>query len=356
MKYIDTLNEAWAQHLAPKRSDAPTVISTFAGCGGSSLGYSMAGYRELLAVEWDDHAAETFRLNFPDVPVYHDDIGKLSIQECLDRAAIQPGLLDVFDGSPPCQGFSTVGKRILDDPRNHLFREYTRLLNGLQPRAFVMENVSGMVKGKMKLAFSEILSTLKGCGYTVSARLMNTAYFNVPQARQRLIFIGVRNDLQIQPTHPAAIANLISVRRAIEGIASQTIGRPLCASAANVWKHIKPGQNGSAHHPESFFNCIKINPNEPSPTLVKSFGGAGVMMHWTEPRTLSIEELKRCGSFPDQFQFPGKFRHQAARIGNSVPPLFMRAIAKHIRSTVLSEVFLTRLGEQDAIKEQLLNA
>ena len=97
------------------------MISLFAGCGGSSLGYSMAGYRELLAVEWDDHAVETFKLNFPDVPVWHGDIAELSVEECLRLAGLRPGQLDVLDGSPPCQGFSTAGKRKIDDGRNQLF-------------------------------------------------------------------------------------------------------------------------------------------------------------------------------------------------------------------------------------------
>lgn len=94
-EYLDILDEAWQQHLAPRAEDAPTVISTFAGCGGSSLGYSMAGYKELLAVEWNDNAVETFRLNFPGVPVYHGDIVKLSVKECLRLAGIQPRELDI---------------------------------------------------------------------------------------------------------------------------------------------------------------------------------------------------------------------------------------------------------------------
>ena len=125
----------------------------------------MAGYRELLAVEWDDNAVATFRLNFPGVPVHHGDIARLSVADCLRLAAIAPGELDVLDGSPPCQGFSTAGKRDLHDPRNDLFREYVRLLRGLRPRALVMENVSGMVKGRMKLVFADILRELKGSGY-----------------------------------------------------------------------------------------------------------------------------------------------------------------------------------------------
>jgi len=88
--YPAYLEKCWQEHLQPKADDAPTVISTFAGCGGSSLGYSMAGFRELLAVEWDDNAVATFKLNFSDVPVYHGDIGKLSVPRCLELAGIEP--------------------------------------------------------------------------------------------------------------------------------------------------------------------------------------------------------------------------------------------------------------------------
>ena len=106
--YPELLDAAWSAHLAPREPGAPTVISLFAGCGGSSLGYSMAGYRELLAVEWDDNAVETFAMNFPGVPVFHGDIADLTVERALEMAGIRPGDLDVLDGSPPCQGFTTL--------------------------------------------------------------------------------------------------------------------------------------------------------------------------------------------------------------------------------------------------------
>lgn len=196
MTYFEILDAAWQEHLTPKDVNAPTVISTFAGCGGSSLGYSMAGFRELLAVEWDNNAVDTFRLNFPHVSVYHGDICKLSVEECIKLSGLmQPGELDVLDGSPPCQGFSTAGKRQMSDTRNQLFLEYVRLLRGLQPKAFVMENVSGMIKGKMKLIFADIMRELKASGYEVKTWLLNAKYFYVPQSRERLIFIGVRKNV-----------------------------------------------------------------------------------------------------------------------------------------------------------------
>jgi DNA (cytosine-5)-methyltransferase 1 len=146
-------------------------------------------------VEWDENAVETYRLNHHGTPVLHRDIAKVTAQELLDLTGLQPRELDIFDGSPPCQGFSTAGKRQIDDPRNSLFKEYVRLLRGLQPKVFVMENVSGMVKGNMKHVFAIAMRELKASGYQVKCQLMNAMYFGVPQSRQRVIFIGVRNDL-----------------------------------------------------------------------------------------------------------------------------------------------------------------
>jgi DNA (cytosine-5)-methyltransferase 1 len=337
--YPAYLEKCWNEHLQKKPGDAPTVISTFAGCGGSSLGYSMAGFRELLAIEWDDNAVETFKLNFPDVPVYHGDIAKISVEQVLEMTGLQPGELDVFDGSPPCQGFSTAGKRILNDPRNQLFQEFVRLLRGLQPKVFVMENVSGMVKGKMKLIFTEILKELKASGYKVSARLLNAMYFGVPQSRQRLIFIGVRDDLGIKPSHPEAESVPIKAKEAIEGLDNSGIYLFPTKLAVSWWELCPAGDSFSKIHPKGhWFNQQKASPNKPFPTITKSVfvnGGAGVS-HWDIPGQLSIEMVKRASGYPNAFRLIGKYTEQWARIGNSVPPLFMRSIAKHIRSEILS--------------------
>ena len=134
--YLQILDEAWQAHLLSKHEKAPKVISLFAGGGGSSLGYSMAGYHELLAVEWDNNAVQIFKLNFPEIPIYHNDICHLSATECLKLAGILVGKLDVLDGSPPCQGFSTAGKREFTDNRNQLYHQYVRLLRGLKPKVF----------------------------------------------------------------------------------------------------------------------------------------------------------------------------------------------------------------------------
>ncbi len=323
--YLDILNDAWVQHTAPRAADAPTVISTFAGCGGSSLGYSMAGYRELLAVEWDQNAVDTFRLNFPDVPVYHGDIAKLSVEACLAQTGLQPGELDVFDGSPPCQGFSTAGKRAMDDPRNQLFREYVRLLRGLRPKVFVMENVSGMVKGKMKLIFADILRELKASGYRVSARLMNAMYFNVPQSRERMIFIGVREDLAVEPSHPRGQGKPLLVGDAFSKLKPSDIDE-LSPLYLGYWKKAKPGDAMGKS-----FGDWKMNPNRSANVIRKK---VSCLAHWAEPRWLALNEFATVASFPPAYRWIDK-QSAVQRMGNSVPPLFMRSIAQHIRTHIL---------------------
>jgi len=224
--YKQVLDDLWIAHQAPREPGAPTVVSLFAGAGVSSLGYSAAGFRELLAVEWDAHACVCLRRNFPGLTVYEGDIGKLSGEEALRLSGLEPGQLDVLDGSPPCQGFSTAGKRLMDDPRNQLFREYVRLLGAFQPKVLIMENVSGLVKGKMKLVFAEILRTLRGMGYDTKAWLLNAKNYGIPQSRERMIFVGVREDLLgVEPEVPRGSDRGITFREAVEGTTSKR--RPL---------------------------------------------------------------------------------------------------------------------------------
>jgi DNA (cytosine-5)-methyltransferase 1 len=333
-KYLDILDDAWQEHLKPKAATAPTVISTFAGCGGSSLGYSMAGFRELLAVEWDQNAVDTFKINFPEVPVYHGDIAKLSVEEVLKMTGLEEGKLDVFDGSPPCQGFSTAGKRNMADSRNQLFREYVRLLRGLKPKVFVMENVSGMVKGKMKLIFAEILQELKASGYKVKAVLMNAMYFNVPQSRERMIFIGVRDDLGVEPSHPSVASVPATVGDAIYDIRLDVTDLPFNEDTrtARVMKHLPAGRSDPRHH-----SHVKLSYNKPSNTLLKDFLGYFHFWHPEQWRPLTMKEWARIGSYPDAYTWTDK-KNGCQRIGNSVPPLFMKAIAEHIRVEILGKI------------------
>lgn len=219
--------------IAALPSNGLTVASTFSGCGGSSLGYRMAGYRVLWANEFVPAARDTYRANAaPYTYLNEQDIRTVMPADLLTEAGIEVGELDILDGSPPCASFSTAGKREAgwgkskkysdtEQRTDDLFYEYARLLRGVQPRVFVAENVSGLVKGTAKGYFLRILAELRDCGYQVSAKLLDAQWLGVPQARQRLIFVGVRNDLGQQPVHPEPLPYRYSVAEALPQILSQ---------------------------------------------------------------------------------------------------------------------------------------
>lgn len=319
-----------------------TVVSTFSGCGGSSLGYQLAGGKVLMAVEIDDNAVQTYKLNFPNTYVHHGDISKLNVDEIFKITKLKKSELDIFDGSPPCQGFSTAGKRSSTDQRNYLFKEYCRLLEGLQPKTFVMENVSGMVKGQMKFIFADILKTLKACGYEVRAALMKCIHYGIPQNRERMIFIGVRNDLNMVPSHPVGKSKVITVREALKGVAdyedrkfpefltkATLVMKPLGSTIDNQRIFIKyKGTSGSA------MSCRLLDWDKPCPTITKSEIAASGLIHPNRKRWLNLDELKRLHTFPDDFKFTDR-KNGCERIGNSVPPLLMKSIASHINETIL---------------------
>lgn len=208
------------------------VVSTFSGCGGSCLGFRMVGYRVLYAVEFVEVARETYRANFPGVSIDERDVRKVLPEEILERTGLKPGELDVLEGSPPCAAFSTAGKRekkwgkesAYSDTRQRsddLFFEYARLLGGLKPRAFVAENVAGLVKGVAKGYFKEIFAALAAQGYRVEARILDAQWLGVPQVRRRVIFVGTRDDLPIKPAFPKPFGYQYSLRDALPWIVRQ---------------------------------------------------------------------------------------------------------------------------------------
>jgi DNA (cytosine-5)-methyltransferase 1 len=330
--YRARLDDLWARHQAPRLPGAPSVISTFAGCGGSSLGYSAAGFLELLAVEIEPNAASTFRRNFPDVAVFEGDIAQLTVAAILNECGLEVGQLDVLDGSPPCQGFSTAGLRIMEDPRNQLFREYVRLLRGLQPKAFLMENVSGMVKGPMREIFVEILKELKASGYRVRAMLMDAQWYGVPQIRKRMIFLGIREDLGIEPEFPAPERFRVTCRDAIGHIPAGQPG-PHHPRVLEAWRLAKPHQDlRKSRMKAGSYQSAKLDPTRPSRTQTASH------MHWRwdVARQLTRDEAALLMSFPSQFHFHASRNDYTRRIGNAVPPLLAEALALALRKAILT--------------------
>jgi DNA (cytosine-5)-methyltransferase 1 len=204
-----------------------TVASTFSGGGGSSLGYRMAGFRVAYANEFVAAARDTYRANArPGTHLDGRDIREVTGGDVLAACGVERGGLDLLDGSPPCASFSSCGarERLWGTVRKYsdtaqrtddLFFEYARLLGEIQPKAFIAENVAGLIRGTAKGYFQEIMRALKGCGYRVEARLLDAQWLGVPQTRRRLVVVGVREDLNRQPVHPKPLAYRYSIREAL---------------------------------------------------------------------------------------------------------------------------------------------
>lgn len=282
--------------IAALPSNGLTVASTFSGCGGSSLGYRMAGYRVLWANEFVPAARDTYRANAaPYTHLNDQDIRTVTPADLLDQAGISAGELDILDGSPPCASFSTAGKREAgwgkskkysdtEQRTDDLFYEYARLLRGVQPKVFVAENVSGLVKGTAKGYFLRILAELRGCGYQVSAKLLDAQWLGVPQMRQRLIFVGVRNDLGQQPVHPTPLPYRYTVAEALPHILSYGTMPPYADYAAagrRIASTMRPSDSGSAlaimaAGPLGGAGCVVDAPLTFPPSVVVAQGDNGV--------------------------------------------------------------------------------
>jgi DNA (cytosine-5)-methyltransferase 1 len=314
-----------------------TVVSTFAGCGGSSLGYKQAGATVLAAVEWEDHAVQCYRANHPSTLVIQEDIGKLTGPDLLGRIGLERGELDLLDGSPPCQGFSHAGARLKDDPRNELVREHLRLVEETNPKHVVIENVAGLVAGGMKPVAASIYTGLVDLGYEVVAGIMDAAYFGAGAWRPRVFFVGSRVG---RPALPRPTTRATSARAALANIDPGRIPRATNATERMCAQHLRPGENGAAmlkrlgRDRVGWFNRKKMHPARPSFCLTKF---PRCLYHW-EKRLVTIPEALVLAGFPADYQLPpppGATERQSydlpwMRIGNAVAPPMTREIARQV--------------------------
>lgn len=322
-----------------------TVVSTFSGCGGSSTGYKMAGLSVRYANEFVPAAQDVYRLNHPHTHLDTNDIRKVKAADILKVTGLKKGELDLFDGSPPCASFSTAGardkawgteKKYSDTVQrtDDLFYEFVRLLKGLKPKTFVAENVTGLVKGVAQGYFVEIYRELVACGYSVKARVLNAAYLGVPQARQRIIFVGVRNDLAkmgFTPVHPKPMKRVIAVNEVLPNI----------VRIKNKHKNL----------------LTYVPADIPSPTIVASDGGTSETAAFScggfvedtkgNRRKYTIDELKKIFTFPADFKLSGDFEQQWERLGRSVPPVMMYHIAMAVKKQILIPYY-AKLGKKSA--------
>ncbi len=323
------------------------AISTFSGCGGSALGYKMAGFRVLWANEFIPAAQEVYRLNHPNTLLDVRDIREIKAEQILDAIKLKKGELDLYDGSPPCASFSMSGKREehwgkvkkYSDTKQRvddLFDEYVRLLDGLQPKVFVAENVSGLTRGTAKGFFLMILAAMKKCGYNVVCRMLDAQWLGVPQSRQRTIFIGVRNDLAVAPVFPKPFTYFYSVRDALPWIVSVSCllaGKvPGKKSADEPCPTVTTGDTGSAGRHQ-----VEVNPAIEDFAIGDETDSDGAPAG-VDRRKFTIGELKRICAFPDDFILTGSYGQKWERLGRAVPPLMMKAIAAALVDGVFAKL------------------
>ena len=218
-----------------------TVISTFAGGGGSSTGYRLAGGKILCVNEFVEAAVETYKANYPNTPVLVEDIKKLNGEDFLKAAGIQKGELDILDGSPPCSAFSVAGKRekgwdqekIYSDGKKvenieDLFFEFIRIAKDIQPKVIIGENVAGILMGEAIKKYNEIINEFEKIGYTAVGQVLNAADYGTPQGRQRCFFVAIRNDIvdkaglnfmtMANEVYPQKLDKQVSLKEAIDNI------------------------------------------------------------------------------------------------------------------------------------------
>ena len=371
-------------------SDRPLAIDLFSGCGGMSLGLEAAGFDIAASVEIDPIHSLIHHYNFPYSATLCRDITKLSSQEIIDKVRDRgfSGEISLIAGGPPCQGFSHMGKRQLDDPRNQLIFEYVRIVRDIQPRYFIFENVPGLNTAKYQPFLKQLVAEFSLAGYCVvqPIQVLEASVYGAPQKRKRLIILGYRQDVS-----PISYPNsdeltrdkasfFASVRAAI-GDFSQipvfigcdrgiTVNRlrytkprnsfalkpqgiySLCHQRASnnlVWGHL-----GSRHNPtsqarfrattpgrqEAISHFFKLAPDGLSNTLRAGTSrdrGAHTAprpIHYQEPRCISIREAARLHTFPDWFQFHRTIWHGFREIGNAVIPL----LAKHLGTEIISKL------------------
>lgn len=356
-----------------------TCVDLFAGAGGLSEGFKMAGFNILAANDFDEFCAKTYIANHPETVFIEGPIEQILPQDILEKINLNIGELDCLIGGPPCQAFSVYNhQRGLHDERSGLFREYLRIVEGLMPKYVVMENVPGMTSVENGQAIKEIESGLSKLGYQIEHKILKAEEYGVPQERRRIIFIGTRmNQIIIWPvpTHVGkksfvtvwdAIGDLPVLKNG-EGEEIQDYTQApfsdyqiwIRENSTKVFNHTAPvlssinlerlryiPQGGSwrdipfdllpsgmkqARRSDHTKRYGRLHPKGLACTiLTKCDPHWGAFFHPTQDRALSVREAARLQSFPDRIQFLGPKAEQYRQVGNAVPPLLSFAIAKSI--------------------------
>lgn len=305
------------------------VVSLFSGAGGLDLGFKQAGFQVVWANDFDKDAVETYKLNFGDHAVLGSicNISTENIPDC-----------DVVIGGFPCQGFSQANLlRVEDDERNQLYLEFLRVVRDKKPKFFFAENVRGILSLANGDAIKKIESDFISAGYKMQKRLFNTANYGVPQSRQRVILVGVREDVDFDYEYPEAthsapkkaekesLSHWVTIGEALQDIPEPESNHEL---KNHVFSKYKVTNRNFTGHRET-------NPNKPSPTILARGNGKGgvcAIQHPNNHRRMSVRESAIIQGFPIDFEFIGSMSSCYRQVGNAVPPTFSYAIAKSLVS------------------------
>ena len=347
------------------------AVSLYSGAMGLDLGIMQSGFQILLANDIDRRSMETVVANLPGMKFINSDIEVVTSERILEESGMDAGNLDLLVGGPPCQPFSPAGKRAaLNDPRASPLRHFIRAVKDLRPRAFVMEEVPGILSSRLKhfpyydkyerkpsgeevrgSAFAVIMEMMRDTGYNIEYRVLNSADYGTPQVRKRVIFIGMRDGI---PTFPQATHSGNGEEDAPQWKtfweSSQNLHgcsfRPLSVQDQEFMSYVPPGGSwlqmpeevarramGGAFESEGgrmgFYRRIAWD--EPTPTVVTSPLQKGTyFVHPFADRPLSLEEYKRAQGFPDSWKITGKLDDMYRLIGNAVPVQLSSAVGRHV--------------------------
>jgi len=363
-----------------------STLSLFAGAGGCSLGFSRENFDIKLGLDIDDDATNTYQDNFPETDVIQKDITDTTSEWLLEELNLEPGELDFLIGGPPCQGFSSAGKNFWDDPRNQLLKHYIRLLEDLQPKWFLMENVEGLLTAQESEYITEAAKKFIEAGYTIRIHKLYSHWYGLPQKRKRVFIVGNSGGLEFEfpkPTHHglSAVSSPRSIMDAIsdlpepsdsesgpvkyakppkneyqESLRSEVVTdhyvSPVSERLQERIEHLDQGQSmqdlperlqhdsfdrrssrrvkdGTATEKRGGApNGMKrLESNEPSLTITG--GSFSEFVHPKQDRFLTIREGARVQSFPDSFEFSGSMTSKQQQVANAIPPLIAEKLADH---------------------------
>lgn len=349
------------------------VIDLFCGCGGFSEGFKLAGFNIAYGIDnWKD-ATITYKKNFPNAVVSTEDIVNVSGNEILKETGLTSDCIDVIIGGPPCQGFSLSGKRLLEDPRNILYKSFVRIVSEIKPKVFVMENVPGLIRlfdGQVK---DEVIRNFTDIGYCVFMKVLSADDYGVPQHRQRVFFVGLNKDFFSNQNFAFPVSShgkgkkpVITCKDAISDLDfvpdDKVLGEYINYKKAPVNEYQKrmrencnilmnhsitlhtektksiismvPDGGNYKNLPQELWSTRKVHiawtrmdSCKPCFTIDT---GHNHHFHYRANRVPTVRESARIQSFPDSFEFIGIKTSQLRQVGNAVPPLLAEALANSI--------------------------